>query len=343
MRSGWEVIEMILFCSEHAPNRAENLRAVFDAYCGPKTWGRGYSVINDAPQRGYAVAVTDTMMPWIPEKLSMPLVFVGHGITGGKSYAFDQPVEYLDRRSAGQVDFAVCASTHTRGIVARQLRIDVERVLPLGMPRTDGLVGKLKGDGGTVLPGAARSYLYAPTFRDGYERAPLPVIDWARLDSMMEDDELMVVKRHYYTEQPLLDGECRHIVESGNMEPSTPYLIDCDVLLTDFSSIVFDAYVAGKPAVLATDFSDGYLAERGMYFEYPGGYGSRHLDIQGNEAAMLATLRQAAAEGMDAHELAIRDYTADMCDGQSARRVAELIERLEMYQTVQTGQRLEDA
>ena len=318
---------MILFCSEHAPNRAENLLAVYDAYDGPKAWARGYSAITDAPQRGYAVAVTDTMMPYIPDKDGMQLVFVGHGITGGKSYAFDQPVEYLDPRSAGQVDWAVCASTKTREIVAKQLKIDMSRVLPLGMPRTDGLVNKKKG--GTVLAGAARSYFYAPTFRDGYEDAPLPVVDWSRLDAMMGDDELMVVKRHYYTERPILDKPCRHIIEAGNMEPSTPYLIDCDVLLTDFSSIVLDAYVAGKPSVLATDFADAFMQARGMYFEYPGGYGSRHLDMQGNEQALLGMLRKAASDGMDAHETAIRDYTADMCDGRASERVAELIGRLE--------------
>ena len=319
---------MVLFTSENGLPRAENLRAVWDAYGGQKRFERGFRAIIDAPRRGFAVAVCDTMEPWVADKRGMKILFIGHGITGGKLFAYDQPRKYLDDRARGQVDWAVCASSHTRTIVAHQLGIDVSRVLPLGMPRTDTLVSSRKGDGHTVLAAARRAYLYAPTFRAGYERAPLPRIDWARLDSMMADGELLAVKRHYFTDSPLVDGEYRHITELDNIMPSGPLIVDCDVLCTDFSSIVFDAYVAGKPCVLATDFSAGYLEARGMYRSYPDGYGSRAIDIQGNEAAWLGMLRAAAAQGMDAHERDIRAYVADACDGQSARRVADFAAKL---------------
>ena len=316
---------MVLFTSENGLPRAENLRAVWDAYGGPKRFERGFRAIIDAPRRGFAVAICDTMEPYVPDKRGMQMVFIGHGITGGKLFAYDQPRKYLDNRARGQFDWAVCASTQTRSIVAHQLGIDESRVLPLGMPRTDTLVNSRKGDGRTILATARRAYLYAPTFRAGYERAPLPVIDWARLDSMMEDGELLAVKRHYFTDKLLVDGEYAHIVELDNIMPSGPLIVDCDVLCTDFSSIVFGAYVAGKPTVIATDFAAGYLEARGMYMGYPGGYGSRAIDIQGNEAAWLGLLRAAAAQGMDSRERDIRAYVSDACDGQSARRVADFV------------------
>lgn len=319
---------MVLFTSENGLPRAENLRAVWDAYDGGKAFRRGFAAMPSAPSCGFAVAVADTMQAYVPDKRGMQMVFIGHGITGGKRFAYDQPRKYLDDRARGQFDWAVCASTHTRQIVAQQLGIDISRVLPLGMPRTDVLVNSGKGDGRTALAAARRAYLYAPTFRAGYERAPLPRIDWARLDAMMEPDELLAVKRHYFTEQPLVDGEYRHIAELDNIMPSGPLIVDCDVLCTDFSSIVFDAYVAGKPVVLSTDFAAGYLKARGMYRRYPSGYASRAIDIQGNEAAWLGMLRAAAAQGMDAHERDIRAYVADACDGQSARRVAGFVSRL---------------
>lgn len=314
----------VLFVSENSLDRAENLRAVWDAYDGPKEFSQGWDLYKAAPKLGCRLAVIDTMPPYMPDKGGCKVLFVGHGIPGGKLYGFDQPIKYVDERVRGQIDIAVCPSNRECAMLAGQTGVPVERVLPLGMPRTDPLVSCRKGDGGTLLAGYRRAYLYVPTFRAGYEEAPLPHICWGLLDSMLGEGEVFAVKRHYFTEEPLVDGEYGHIVELGNQEPSIPYIMDCDVLLTDFSSISWDAFIAGKPVVFGTDWADGYLRHRGMYYGYPEGYCDRWLELQGNEGAMLGILREAADKGMDERERELRRLSADACDGHSAERVAAL-------------------
>ena len=110
--------------------------------------------------------------------------------------------------------------------------------------------------------------------------------------------------------------------------PSTDFLRSCDALLTDYSSIMFDAYLMGKPAVLTVDDMDVYLEKRGMYYPYPDFYSSRWLCAEGNEEELVSTLREAADVGLTVAEKACIATVAGACDGHSSERVCDLIKSL---------------
>lgn len=317
----------VLFNSSRPLGRCENLTAVWDAYDGAKRFVRGgfgdLSRHADCP-----VLVTDEFVRAKPP--GSIVVMVSHGITGGKHYGNDQPSGAYTPEACALVDWYATSSEAGRRFRASAAGIPIERCVPLGMPRTDAYVGKEKGDGGTFLAKFPRAYLYAPTFRSSCDE-PLPRIDWASLDALMDDDEVLVVKRHMVVRDPMLGGRRYvHVCEADSMEPSTPYLIDCDVLCTDFSSILFDGYLLGKPSVLAAGATDPYLRTRGMYWRYPDQYGSRVVPLRdgGMEAAWLDALRDAAANGMGPVERGCRERTADACDGHSTERVVALVRRL---------------
>ena len=317
-----------LFVSEHELARAENLKAVWDAYDGPKEFARGIWHMSTAPQDGYSVVVCDSLPVYMPDKGGCNVVVIGHGITGGKSYALDEQRPGIDRRTFGQVDAYVCASTGTVGIMAAQFGVGECKVLPLGMPRTDAYFGKSKGDGGTFMANYSRAYLYAPTFRGEHDGERLPRIDWQLIDSLLEPDEVVVVKRHYFQRDPIVQVDVDGIVEVPPSLASAPYLIDCDVLLTDYSSILFDAYVLGKPSVLTVDDMDAYMRTRGMYLDYPSQYSSRWLCAENNERELLETMREAASNGLCATERELVALVADKCDGRATGRVCELVRGL---------------
>lgn len=316
----------VLFVSENTLERAENLHATYNAYQGNKHFEQGWNTYRYAKRLGYDAVVIDTMPPYMDDKEDCKVIFIGHGIPGGKSYGFDMPIKYVDERVRGQIDYAICPSHKERGILASQTGVQYDHVLPMGMPRTDPLIGSSKGDGWTVLGEFERAYLYLPTFRGGYEEAPLPEINWALVDELLNDGEVFAVKRHYFTGQPLtIGGDYKHIIEFDNQSATLPYVIDCDVILTDFSSVSWDAFLAGKPVIFGTDYAAGYLRHRGMYYEYPQGYCSRWLELENNERAMVDMLRQAASEGMDAREHELCKLAADCCDGKSSERVAKFV------------------
>ncbi len=316
----------VLFVSQLPLDRCENMAALYEAYDGPKEFRCGQESMRTAEADGFAAVVCDALPCYIDGKDRIVSINIGHGLTGGKLYGLDEQ-RHVDREAFAQTDWAIASSVAGIPIVAKQLGISEDRVLPLGFPRTDRYVGKRKGDGGTVLAGYRRAYLYAPTFRDETMGGWLPRINWKRLDSMMADDEMLAVKRHYFTHEPLVYAECSHIVEADLSEPSADYLYDCDVLITDYSSMVFDAYLLGKPSVLTTDDMGEYLRDRGMYRGYPDGYGMRWLRAESHEDAMLAMMREAAQNGMGATERRCRDLAAGACDGHSCERICGLIRR----------------
>lgn len=308
----------VLFTSRRPLGRCENITAVYNAYDGPKDfiqedWGHPDPRIFSSE---YSVLVADDFVPYSPGKLIM----LTHGASGGKKYGLNHRNGYHNAEQAKLIDYVVSTSEATVALEAEQHGVSVEKVLPLGMPRMDAYYGKVKGDGGTPFAGK-RMYLYAPTFRSQAD-PPLPIIDWKHIDSVLRDDEIFVVKRHMVTPRPILRRFFPHVVEIPPTEPSTPYLIDCDVLVTDYSSIMFDAHALGKPVVLYESNSD-YQRTRGMSYPYPDGYASRFAM---SADRMLDLARKADRPGPEDIQCRVRSCGA--CDGHATERVVDLIRRV---------------
>ena len=310
----------VLFLGNHPLGRCENITALYESWDGDKEFAvlsRGGRQKAKGAEGRFNVVVCDEFIPPVAGKRYCKTLFVTHGIAGGKTYGLDQkPRPYVTRDHGRALDYIAAPSEHMRGLMARQCGVGIERVIPLGMPRTDAYFpGPVK-----VAPfdtgDAKRVYLYAPTFRtrDGY-----PVIDWQLIDELLGDDELLIVKRHMIIHKTGLHG-FRHIIEVSSKEPTTPYLLACDVLITDYSSILFDAHVANKPVVLFAKPDDTYLQTRGMYFPYPDWYSSRFAE---SERYLVKMLRE-ADKPLEADK-ACREYAAGMCDGHSTERVIKFI------------------
>lgn len=308
----------VLFASTRPIERAENLKAAFDAYDGGKAFVqtdvyRRHPIIRSG---AFDLMVIDEFPNETPGKCIM----MWHAIQGGKYIGLDQPHPYYRAERAGLMDYIVTSGSGAVPMFARCSGLPTEKVLALGMPRTDAYVGKRKGDGGTVLAEKKRAWLFAPTWRAKEEPA-MPEIDWERLDRMMTDDEMIAVKGHMMT-RGLGIGKFRHIIEIPPTEPSSPYLYDCDAVVTDYSSILFDGYLLGKPGVLF-EKAKGYTDARGTYMRYPEVYCSRYCT---DEEELIDCLRN--ADGIGEIERVCLRYVADMCDGHAGERIAKLIHAL---------------
>ena len=306
----------VLFTSQRDLSRAENIRTVYRAYDGPKDfikldyWRRSTEITSGK----YRVMVTDEIPAQSPGKV----ILIGHGIAGTKLYGLDQPRPYATRDNAALITYVITQSPDLIAQVAKQHGVTLRQVLPLGMARTDAFFNAVKGDGGTGYADK-RVYLYAPTYRQKHERT-FTTIDWYGIDNALKDNEVLLVKPHMLT-PAILNGSYRHIKEISNKEPSTPYIIDCDVLITDFSSIMMDGLAARKPVVLFSK-DNGYLSSRGMYFTYPEAYSEYYCN---NERTLVDTLRRAV--WTDAAEDK-RKFFVPTADGKATARLLKLIQEV---------------
>ena len=301
----------VLFTSQRPLERAENLKAVWDAYDGDKVFAHMAprldlsKTIPDLHSGRYSLQVTDEF----PSDTVGKCLFIGHGMGAGKTYGLDQPRPYHNRPEL--ITCAIASSETLVEHVAKQVGISESQVVPVGFPRTDAYFGKIRKET------SKKNYLYAPTFRNYEEWFP----DFWEIDKSLSDDEEFIVKRHMFTRK-LVEGSLRHVVEESNAIPSTDFLLQADVLVTDFSSIMFDAYVMRKPVVLFAKDQYEYLRSRGMYCEYPAMYSDCFCD---NERDLVERLRDVQ---WTEHMEDLRDYHAGACDGHSVERCIDLIRSL---------------
>lgn len=307
-----------LFGSNRWLVRAENINALYEAYDGQKD----FIILSQEPNMWFGKRYTVLVADDFPQRSPGKTIMIGHGICGGKRFGLDQPKGYHKAEYAKLLDYAIATSEETIDIVAKQSGISADKVLPLGMPRTDQYIGKKKGDGGTYAA-HKRTYLYVPTFRNPRLDPPLPDLDFDLIDDMLTDNELFVVKMHMLSKSAIPFGGYKHIREEMSMRASAKLLIDSDVVITDYSSIMFDAQMLGKPVILF-DRNMDYLQTRGMYYKYPDEYCGRWC----NNERDLIEMARAAHDMTDIDRACIR-RVAGACDGHSTERIIDLIRSLE--------------
>ena len=149
----------------------------------------------------------------------------------------------------------------------------------LGIPRTDVLV---PGPGTPAMiaglrrryaiPADKRVILYAPTFRGAsITRARADGLpDWNQLRDALADTHVLLVRLHPFVREGLvIDRELDGFVTDVSDHPDINELLHVtDVLVTDYSSVVFEFALLHRPMVFfAPDLAD-YEGERGFYLDY---------------------------------------------------------------------------
>ena len=227
-------------------------------------------------------------------------------------------------------DFSVSSNRHSTLIWERVYPVPFE-TLEVGYPRNDALANatdedarRLRAELG-IAPGQT-AVLYAPTHRE-YRSGYVPTLDLGRLTRGLGDDHVVLARQHYfYDADPLV----RDLHRVGRLldvaaHPSVEELcIASDVLLTDYSSIMFDYAVLDRPIVIHAPDWDVYRELRGTYFDLlaePPGAVARTDDELVDLFASGAAYDTAVAEA----RAAFRARFASLDDGRAAERVVRRV------------------
>jgi CDP-glycerol glycerophosphotransferase len=201
-------------------------------------------------------------------------------------------------------------------------------VLETGYPRNDRLVrpsaaaiAEARAALG-IAPGVT-TVLYAPTFRD-WEREVLdPPIDLERFCAALPDGAVLLVRGHYWTTD---HARLRPLVERGLLRDVSAHQVAedvqlaADVLITDYSSIMFDYANLDRPIVIYAPDWEAYVRERGTYFdllaEPPG-------TVETTEDGLIDAFRSGRYRSAEAAErrAAFRKRFCEWDDGHAAERV----------------------
>jgi CDP-glycerol glycerophosphotransferase len=214
-------------------------------------------------------------------KKSCPVINLWHGIPikkMGYDSQNDLDLFSLDLKNPYEVnDFIISSSETTKPFLTSCMKLPSDRVLPLGQPRNDflfenkcneNLISKLKSRYSHFEN--ARIFLYAPTFRD---KNNLSISIYRDLISSFTDNsqvEDILVLRLHPKEKALLKGiQFPANVKLSLIADVQEELLAADILISDYSGIIFDYSVLARPILLYTPDKDNYFLNRsGSYFEY---------------------------------------------------------------------------
>ncbi|MGN9786675.1 bifunctional glycosyltransferase/CDP-glycerol:glycerophosphate glycerophosphotransferase [Nonomuraea sp. ZG12] len=148
------------------------------------------------------------------------------------------------------------------------------KVYRCGTPRCDALMrGEVTDDVRRRLeiPPDRKVLLYAPTYRDRAKGSGRSVrADLALMARELADEWVLVLRTHP-VERYRPPEHLRHFVRPAGSYPEiNDLMLTSDALLTDYSSVMCDYALTGKPMLFLIDDWDEYrLSERGVYHDLP--------------------------------------------------------------------------
>ncbi len=211
------------------------------------------------------------------------------------------PLKKMGRDQCGNEDVSgficndltlITGNNYTSKIMAH-LSFDQMEILSLGLPRNDILFSENTNQNEVKsklrISADKKVLLYAPTFRnDGKDtdginlkRSGIEQLELINIDSLLTafseqfgGDWIFVCRFHYHVSSvvdwDMIKTKYQGKVVCGNIsDDMADYLKCADALITDYSSVMFDFALTGKPCFLfAHDLTNYECHERGFYIPF---------------------------------------------------------------------------
>ena len=293
--------QKIVFASEARETLKGNLRVMYEKM--PETYVKVVHVKSD---RRDSVNLKDTFRLWkdlttakyillddfygltsaMKVRDGQELVQLWHGSGAFKKFGFSR-VETGDNIKSVHTGYrkytkAIVTAEPIRECFAEAFDIDVEKVQAVGSPRTDMFfdektIQKTKEKVYKIYPELKdkKVVLIAPTYRGRKVEDANYDFDKLNLEKIVSElgeDYQIVVKWHPALYSNINRGICNFA--SDKVIDASPYgdindlLLVTDIMVTDYSSVIFDWYLLNKPVVYFTYDLEEYEAGRGLYYKF---------------------------------------------------------------------------
>ena len=260
-----------------------------------------------------------------------PLKLLGHDrpVNHGKAGFRESTTRYVSRW-----DHLLAGNPHSAEVF-RSAWFYEGPVHQLGYPRNDALahpdpaqVRQLRARLG-IREGQV-AVLYAPTWREGSRVMP-ELLDLDRLSRLLGPDHVFLVRGHMNISRWRRSPHGPSVVEVTTYPEINDLFLAADVAITDYSSIMFDYSVTGKPMLFFVPDLDDYRdRRRGVYFDLAESAPGPLLTTTDEVAEALRTLDPASYARDHAEKYAAwRARFNPRDDGQAAARVVDEIYRFD--------------
>lgn len=229
-------------------------------------------------------------------------------------------------------DYALVSSKNIAKFYAEGFGISEDKVAATGIPRTDVFFDKAYKE--KVTREFYEKYpqlkdkkivLFAPTFRGNGKLSGYYPVDRLDVNKLYEDlgEKYAIIVKHH----PFVNNRSHirkkykdYIIDLSANSELNDLLFVTDVLITDYSSVVFEASLLDIPMLMYAYDLERYISSRGFYYEYedmaPGKIVRTYSDL-------VTAIEQQDFENDKLREFKKRFF--DDLDGRSTVRAGELI------------------
>ncbi len=231
--------------------------------------------------------VSNTHLPeWVERRDGQVIVQTWHG-TPLKRIGHDiENVQFSDKRYLEKMatevpnwSFLVSPNTFSTPILRRAFQYEGE-ILEAGYPRNDVLFSERAPQVAHEvrrklgLPPGKRVVLYAPTWRDDQFYSPgrykLDLrIDLERARATLGHDHILLVRKHPNVVDDVPGAGDGFVFDVSKYPDIADLFVISDMLITDYSSLMFDFAITGRPMFFFAYDMEKYREKlRGFYFDF---------------------------------------------------------------------------
>ncbi len=193
-----------------------------------------------------------------------PLKYVGNAVKGRKDFNFSK------------INYFCSAGEYESKIYINDFKVSEKSIINSGLPRNDilynyDLTYKNQILEKLGLPLDKKIILYAPTWRDsddfGKSYSIKPPIDYEKWKMHLNNKYIVLMRAHSYTNSIYgvhFDGFIR---DFSNYDVVNDLIIVSDLLISDYSAMIFDYSITEKPIICYGYDYDKYKKDRGLYLD----------------------------------------------------------------------------
>ena len=232
-------------------------------------------------------------------------------------------------------NYAIVSSDEIRRFYAEGFGIDVKNVKALGVPRTDDFFkesykSEIRAKLYEQYPQLKdkKVILFAPTFRGngaGTAHFPFDKFNVKDVLSKLGEEYMIIIKHHPFVEMkhPVDASVKDRVLDLSTESEINDLLFITDLLITDYSSVIFEASLLNIPMLFYAFDLEDYVVNRDFYYPFKNFVPGK---IVRNVDQIVESIGQEDYEQEKVETFKHRFF--DQLDGKSSERVADFIMNL---------------
>ena len=237
--------------------------------------------------------------------------------------------EKLMKHDSNMIDVMISSNDFFSELCRKAFLYD-GKVLKVGCPKNDILINENQSEIKASICNEfninSESFLviYVPTFRDSYDHKPYD-IDFKLLKETISKKYNkkceVIIKLHPIAVDKYTFDNYDDFINANKYSDTQKLLLAGDVIITDYSSVMFDGLIADKPVIVYAKDIDEYNKERGTYFtlkELP-------FPISKNNEELIDIITDKDINGIKANYVDFRNKVNLIENGNASDKISKLI------------------